>query len=348
MDHYHSQSRYQKILTVVLFILFLIPLTHVIAGGGGGGGSSGGSSNNEGDNSGSTSDDNSGSQVYESLSGQMICTNGNYLNTQGQWVSYAGSGNEGTHGSNGTATEYSGTDTGVIDGTASNNGGGTNLGGTQTTITNWPLICLELGTKTCTRSFITQVPYQTNCRFENASTHSGSICDTRYRNVRSMAAVSCAALYPQCTNTTPSDSRPPLTCIDQNLCGPGGNLYHQNSACVTNPVSVQSCSYGCTGSRCKAAPGPTITAFTIKPTLVRPGTSVSLTWVAEHASSCTVTDSASGTTLTGLSGRETSEPIKSQTTFTLTCLPLEGAQNDDGTPASSISDTRTVSVKALI
>lgn len=104
-----------------------------------------------------------------------------------------------------------------------------------------------------------------------------------------------------------------------------------NGSTLTNQCNNQStvCSYGCTTGACLPPPPVTIQAFLARPSLVRREQPATIAWEVIHAQSCTIT-SSNGDSWNGLSGKYSSSGITSQTIFTLSCIPLVGAKNSDG------------------
>ena len=148
----------------------------------------------------------------------------------------------------------------------------------------------------------------------------------------------------------------PLGYTEQNgqcvfIACPAGYLF-QNGACVQQCPSVcsgsnlvscdgtllQQCSFGCSSGSCLAAPpAPSITTWTVSPTLVRIGTPVRVTWTTTNAVSCTVSGT-NGDSWTGTSGDQTTSPIAAQTTYTIVCQGLAGSS------PSSVTLTSTVNI----
>jgi hypothetical protein len=142
----------------------------------------------------------------------------------------------------------------------------------------------------------------------------------------------------ECVETTPT------SCTPQYLCGTDGNLYRQNADCSVSSSPAQSCSYGCSGNACNPAPLPQIVTFSLKPSLVPSGNSTTITWNVEYAADCTVTGSNGDGPWPGTTGTRTSSAITAQTIYTLTCDPLPGVRNPDGTPFVWVDQTATVNI----
>lgn len=121
-----------------------------------------------------------------------------------------------------------------------------------------------------------------------------------------------------------------VPCVPNYVCI---DTMHWDDTC-TAPVENQSCSEGYICSpgaiSCVLASEPSTATgdeFTVSPRLVRPGQTVQLSWVVSDATSCTVT--GGGLNISGVSSAAAacthsgsdcvSDPITSQTTFTLSC-----------------------------
>lgn len=126
-----------------------------------------------------------------------------------------------------------------------------------------------------------------------------------------------------------------------------GTLYLQNTDCSLNYADNQECPAGCTTGRkyCSTPKPPSITAWQVRPTLVRSGGTVHITWGAQNVKSCTVTgnnldgtaqskDQDSPGIWSGSNGDVVSSPILGQVTYTIVCIGYPGA-----TPLSTEQST---------
>ncbi|QQG38148.1 MAG: hypothetical protein HYS26_01165 [Candidatus Kaiserbacteria bacterium] len=111
-------------------------------------------------------------------------------------------------------------------------------------------------------------------------------------------------------------------CAQVNFCN-GSALYQQQTNCTD--VLVQQCPYGCSNGACQGAAAPTAFIRAV-PSLVRAGEQSTISWSSSNAASCNVTSvpAVGGTPWSGLSGSQDT-PIGYQTTFTLSCLGLNGS-----------------------
>ena len=96
---------------------------------------------------------------------------------------------------------------------------------------------------------------------------------------------------------------------------------------------LQTCEWGCSFGRCSSIPAPVATLKAI-PSLVHQGDTTQVSWTTSNVSSCAVTSTNddSWSALTGTN--EVSNPITSQTTFTLHCNGYAGA--NPGTISKSV------------
>ncbi|NBV77470.1 hypothetical protein EBR66_04880 [bacterium] len=115
-------------------------------------------------------------------------------------------------------------------------------------------------------------------------------------------------------------------CSSENFCV-GNSLYHRgpDNFCTNTPI--QNCQYGCSGGAC-LLPAPSI-SFTASPKLIAGGGKTKLTWTSTNTSSCSVTEDNSTIvdSWSALSGTNVlSSPLYQKTTYTLTCIGLNGLQ----------------------
>lgn len=100
---------------------------------------------------------------------------------------------------------------------------------------------------------------------------------------------------------------------------------------------IQQCQWGCSAGRCNGVPAPVATLKAV-PSLVKQGKTTQVSWSTNNVTACSVTstndDSWNALSSTGT----TSNPITSQTIFTLRCQGYAGA-----TPGT-ITKSVTVSV----
>lgn len=109
-------------------------------------------------------------------------------------------------------------------------------------------------------------------------------------------------------------------CVPTNICGSDGNLHNSCTSAMTN-----FCLFGCSGSTdtCNTVPPGIVGSFTVKPTLVKKGTQVKVSWSTSYMKTCAVSNTATSVVWTELSATDTlSDPIQGQTTFTLSCTDL--------------------------
>ena len=111
------------------------------------------------------------------------------------------------------------------------------------------------------------------------------------------------------------------------------SLYYTDSSC--NSTLSQACTYGCSGGACNATPAPGV-QWQVVPTLVKSGSTTNVSWSASDVQSCTVTGS-NGDTWYGTNGSQISSPLTAQTTFTLTCQALAGANPSTITRSTVVS-----------
>jgi hypothetical protein len=193
-------------------------------------------------------------------------------------------------------------------------------------------VCQGDGTLRDSCGNVTQCPL--GC---SATTNACNTCPsgTVYDPVSSSCASSCRSGYHAVHGICVLDA----TCTDYYYCS-GNNLVHQYLDNTTSQCTTSSASCGnlqCTNGACTRPQNPQILSWRVRPTLVRTGTQVSVSWSSAHVSSCTVTGS-NGDSWTGLTSSQQSAPITAQTIFTLNCLGLPGAA------LSSISTSTTVNL----
>ncbi|MBI4068349.1 fibronectin type III domain-containing protein [Candidatus Kaiserbacteria bacterium] len=101
--------------------------------------------------------------------------------------------------------------------------------------------------------------------------------------------------------------------------------HYRDVSCGVDTISgvPETCSYLCSSGACVPPPNPIGTlgnglAIKVTPTLVRPGSTVSVQWGTQDTTACTVTGT-NGDSWTGTSGTRTSRVITTATTFTLDC-----------------------------
>ena len=113
-------------------------------------------------------------------------------------------------------------------------------------------------------------------------------------------------------------------CVASNQCTTPNYCKDKDIVDGCTDKVVQICDWGCYSGRCKGIPPPSGTISAV-PSLVHPGQTSSISWTSENVESCTV-KSNNQDNWTGLSSPGTiSNPITSQTIFTLRCKALEGA-----------------------
>lgn len=118
-------------------------------------------------------------------------------------------------------------------------------------------------------------------------------------------------------------------CVSQNICS-GANVVDSCTGAI-----VQSCTSGtiCSAGACIAPPPPGVAAFgnftghlTARPALVHVGETTKLYWNVTNVSSCLITGNGDTwtDTFSGASGK-TTNPINSQTIYTLSCTGLDSS-----------------------
>ena len=128
-----------------------------------------------------------------------------------------------------------------------------------------------------------------------------------------------ASNYPTCT--FPEDT--PLTCTPLYYCS-GSNLYHRSANCQN--AFVDSCAFGCDQGECSPAPAPDVVLWQVRPTLVRSGEHVNVSWDTQNVKWCTVSGTnPPGDSWSGHSGAELSGPITGSTVYTLSCTGLDNS-----------------------
>lgn len=139
------------------------------------------------------------------------------------------------------------------------------------------------------------------------------------------------------TQITVLDSLPTATqCTAQMFCV-GADRYQQNANCSN--TRIDTCPYGCSNGVCLGAGAPT--AFIrVRPALIASGSTTNVEWSASlvNAASCSVTEDSADINNTwsgSASGSQTSAPIPSRVTYTLSCQALNG---------TSITRSATVNV----
>ena len=132
-------------------------------------------------------------------------------------------------------------------------------------------------------------------------------------------------------------------CTPRDLCGSGGNLYHEDSSCTISAGPIQICNWGCTGTACNAPPAPKVVSFAVHPTLLHSGETTSVSWNVQNVTACHVSGN-NGDAWTGDTGSETSGAIIAQTIYTLSCSIIPGALNADGSPAQPVNQQQIVNI----
>ncbi len=118
----------------------------------------------------------------------------------------------------------------------------------------------------------------------------------------------------QCVSTTPA-------CSTLNYCV-GSTLWQRDSSCATEPILT--CSAGCSAGACIGTAGPGVVVWQVRPPLVNSGERANVNWQVTGVRSCEVRGN-NGDAWSGLSGAQASSPIIAPTTFTLTCIGLDGS-----------------------
>jgi hypothetical protein len=138
-----------------------------------------------------------------------------------------------------------------------------------------------------------------------------------------------------CTDGTlsgsPSYQYASCTCAPLYSCS-GSDITYTDASCTTTTVRSCTAPYFCSpGSSSCISPEPVFNAgngrtghLQVQPQLVPKGLTTTVYWDVANVQSCTVTGD-NGDSWTGLTGAKTSSPISSQTRYTLSCTPLEGA-----------------------
>ena len=204
-----------------------------------------------------------------------------------------------------------------------------------------------LSTFSCFRTVTVTVSVG-SCTTSCGTISSGSSA-TFYLSSSPPSGQSCQPQTRTCTNGTLSGSYTACTCTppgSSSQCTPQyfcqrNDLYYKNSSCVNS--FIQTCAYGCSGSACLSAPAAQVSIIAT-PSLVRSGETTTITWSGTNVTSCTVTEnspaisdswSCSGMVSCAPDHVNASSGIVEQTTYTLSCIDLQGA---------TIVDTATVSV----
>ena len=130
-----------------------------------------------------------------------------------------------------------------------------------------------------------------------------------------------------------SDGQCTRSCTPRYLCGSDGNLYHQDDQCKVTTDPVQTCTYGCQDTACKAPPAPQVVKFSVAPLLVHSGNTTNVTWEVLNAKNCNVRGTNGDGPWYSQATTKTSGPILSQTIYTLNCSVILGAKNPDGSRA---------------
>lgn len=120
----------------------------------------------------------------------------------------------------------------------------------------------------------------------------------------------------------------PETCTPANFCSDTnpGDLMVRSVNCTVS--LVQHCAYGCASGVC-LPPNPVIN-FTVSPSVVKKGSTATVTWSATNVSACTLRGSngdvwsCAGSSCASVHTHSTS-PILSRTSYTLSCAPLPDA-----------------------
>lgn len=182
---------------------------------------------------------------------------------------------------------------GTNGGSGTNGGDGTNTGDNVNTVQN--------------------VDTNTSCSLPNNCGTDGNV-----RNACTGALVETCQYG--CTNGVCNTA-----CTPHNKCDTDGNIHEACSGAL-----VQTCKYGCTDQACNTAPKATIATFTTLPSLVHKGDTTTVKWDTRYITDCSVAGT-DGESWTGTSGTFTSNPIVSQTIFSISC------QGEDGTTVSASS-----------
>ena len=89
---------------------------------------------------------------------------------------------------------------------------------------------------------------------------------------------------------------------------------------------MDSCAFGCDQGECSPAPAPDVVLWQVRPTLVRSGEHVNVSWDTQNVKWCTVSGTnPPGDSWSGHSGAELSGPITGSTVYTLSCTGLDNS-----------------------
>jgi hypothetical protein len=115
----------------------------------------------------------------------------------------------------------------------------------------------------------------------------------------------------------------------------GSDLYYRNDTC-TSTQFIQNCPNGCSSSACLNPPPPNA-LIRVVPGLVQAGETTQVEWSAANvlAPSCSVVGSNGDQWDDSATGNQTSSPIFTQTTYTLSCT---------GTNGAAVTETATVNI----
>lgn len=154
------------------------------------------------------------------------------------------------------------------------------------------------------------------------------------------------------TQQTGSNGQPECVLVGGGSCTPshfcqGNDLYYRTSQC-SNQFVPPTCEYGCSGGACLGVPTPSIVTWNVRPTLVRSGDLVRVTWAAENVQSCTISgtnsdswsglSSAAATCTHSADGQScVSTPIFAQTIYTITCQGFAGASPSTVTRSTTVN-----------
>ena len=135
-------------------------------------------------------------------------------------------------------------------------------------------------------------------------------------------------VYDTHNNQTVQTLTTTCTCTIAHQCAASPNqdtIQQRNSSCVwSNTATTCTGTTYCSGGACTIYPPSIVSPLTAKPSLIRKGTSSTVTWTMNHVTSCRLTDPANTQVAVGLTGTYSTPAIYNQMIYTLTCDAYSG------------------------
>jgi hypothetical protein len=125
--------------------------------------------------------------------------------------------------------------------------------------------------------------------------------------------------------TSSANATVTFTCAASYSCS-GQTIRYTNTSCVTSDVTTCTAPSFCSEGAPTCLVPPPSGHLQVQPRLIRPNSTVLVTWNISNASSCSVSGS-NGDSWTGTSSGagKTSAPLSGRTVFTLSCIGLDSS-----------------------